>query len=56
MSRDSFHESVNHYFNRAASFSTLDAGLIDQVRCCNSAYRMRFPVKTDDGTITVIEA
>ena len=56
MSRDSFHESVNHYFNRAASFSTLDEGLIDQVRFCNSAYRMRFPVKRDDGTITVIEA
>lgn len=56
MSRDSFHESVNHYFNRAASFSNIDEGLIDQVRCCNSAYRMRFPVKTDDGRITVIEA
>jgi glutamate dehydrogenase (NAD(P)+) len=56
MSRDSFHESVTQYFNRAAAFSNLDEGIIDQVRCCNSAYRMRFPVKRDDGTITVIEA
>ena len=56
MSRDNFHESVTHYFNRAAAYSNLDEGLIDQVRCCNSAYRMRFPVKRDDGTITVIEA
>jgi glutamate dehydrogenase (NAD(P)+) len=56
MSRDNFHESVTHYFNRAAAFSNLDSGLIDQVRCCNSAYRMRFPVKQDDGSITVVEA
>ncbi|HCN75766.1 MAG TPA: glutamate dehydrogenase, partial [Verrucomicrobiales bacterium] len=27
-----------------------------QVRCCNSAYRMRFPVRKDDGKITVVEA
>lgn len=56
MSRDSFHESVTHYFNRAAAHSSIDEGLIDQVRCCNSAYRMRFPVRRDDGNITVVEA
>ncbi|HCN30979.1 MAG TPA: glutamate dehydrogenase [Verrucomicrobiales bacterium] len=56
MPRDAFHESVSHYFNRAASYSKVDEGLIDQVRCCNSAYRMRFPVRKDDGKITVVEA
>lgn len=56
MSRDSFHESVSHYFDAAAAYSNLDSGLIDQVRCCNSAYRMRFPVRRDDGSIQVIEA
>jgi glutamate dehydrogenase (NAD(P)+) len=56
MSRDSFHASVNHYFNRAAAFSQVETGLIDQVRCCNAAYRMRFPVRQDDGSITVVEA
>lgn len=56
MSRDSFHESVGHYFDAAAAYSNLDEGLIAQVRCCNSAYRMRFPVRRDDGTIQVIEA
>lgn len=56
MSRDSFHESVSHYFDAAAAYSNLDTGLIDQVRCCNSAYRMRFPVRRDDGSIQVIEA
>jgi glutamate dehydrogenase (NAD(P)+) len=56
MSRDSFHESVSHYFDAAAAYCDLDPGLIDQVRCCNSAYRMRFPVRRDDGSIQVIEA
>lgn len=56
MARDSFHESVSHYFNRAAAHAKLEEGLVEQVRCCNSAYRMRFPVRADDGRITVIEA
>jgi glutamate dehydrogenase (NAD(P)+) len=56
MQRGVFFESVNHYFDRAASFSALETGLIEQVRHCNSVYRMLFPVKTDDGGITVVEA
>jgi len=31
-------------------------GLMEQIKACNSIYRMRFPVKTDDGEIAVIEA
>jgi len=49
-------ESVTHYANRAAAFSSLDEGLLAQVRSCNSAYAMRFPVKRDDGSITVVQA
>lgn len=56
MGRGVFFESVNHYFDRAASFSKLDDGIIDQVRSCNSVYRMKFPVKKDDGGIVVVEA
>ncbi len=56
MGRGKFFESVNRYFDRAASFSKVDSGLMDQVRSCNSVYRMRFPVKTDDGGIVVVEA
>ena len=56
MSRGAFFESVTHYFNRAAAHSSIDHGILDQVRACNSVYRMRFPVKRDDGTITVVEA
>lgn len=56
MARAEIFESVNHYVNRAATFSSLDEGLVAQVRACNSAYAMRFPVRRDDGSISVIQA
>lgn len=34
----------------------MDKGLIEQVRSCNSTYRMQFPVRADDGSIVVVEA
>src|SRR5690606_12226220 len=48
--------SVTHYVNRAAAFSSLDEGMVAQVRACNSAYAMHFPVRRDDGSITVVQA
>ena len=56
MSRGAFFDSVSNYFDRAARFSTIRPGMLDQVKSCNSVYRMRFPVKQDDGSITVVEA
>lgn len=56
MSRGAFFESVSHYFDRAAAFSSIDPGLLDQVKSCNAVYRMRFPVKQDDDSIVVVEA
>ncbi len=56
MGRSVFYQSVNHYFDRAAAFASIEPGLVDQVRHCNSLYRMRFPVKTDEGGIVVVEA
>lgn len=32
------------------------AGLLDLVKSCNSVYRMKFPVRDDNGEIVVIEA
>ncbi|MCU0787042.1 MAG: Glu/Leu/Phe/Val dehydrogenase [Verrucomicrobia bacterium] len=56
MSRGAFFESVSHYFDRAARLSSIKPGMLDQVKSCNSVYRMRFPVKQDDGSILVVEA
>ena len=56
MSRGSFFQSVNHYFKRSAHYSEFPKGLLEQVRVCNAVYRVRFPVRADDGSIRVLEA
>jgi glutamate dehydrogenase (NAD(P)+) len=52
----SFFESVGASFDKAAEFTKWDKGVLTQIKACNSVYRMRFPVKMDDGHIEVIEA
>ena len=52
----SFFESVQKSFDKAASFTPWDKGILEQIKACNSVYQMRFPVKMDDGRIEVIEA
>lgn len=52
----SFFESVGKSFDKAAHFTKWDPGILEQIKACNSVYRMRFPVKMDDGRIEVIEA
>ena len=51
----SFFQSVNRNFDRAATFTDLPKGLLDQIKECNSVYEMRFPVRIKDG-YEVIEA
>lgn len=52
----SFFESVNQSFDKAAKFTKWDPGILEQIKACNAVYRMKFPVKMDDGRIEVIEA
>ncbi|MEP7238770.1 MAG: Glu/Leu/Phe/Val dehydrogenase [Ferruginibacter sp.] len=52
----SFFQSVEKSFDKAAKFTNWDLGILEQIKACNSVYRMRFPIKRDDGTIEVIEA
>ena len=51
----SFFDDVLKYFENAAQFLDHDPQLLEQIKYCNSVYRMRFPVKCD-GKIEVIEA
>lgn len=51
-----FVEQINRYFDKAAALTRHPAGLLSQIKACNSAYHMSFPLEKDDGTITVIEA
>jgi len=51
----SFFGDVLKYFDNAAAHLKYPDGLLDQIKYCNSVYRMRFPVKVGDN-IEVIEA
>lgn len=50
-----FFQGVNDNFDRAAEFTKVPKGLLEQIRACNSVYRMRFPVKIGNE-YQVIEA
>ncbi len=51
-----FFEEVNRQFDEAARFTDYPAGLLSQIRCCNSVYRFDFPLRRQDGRIEVIHA
>lgn len=51
----SFFEDVLIYFDKAAQFVDADQGILDQIKYCNSVYRMRFPVRIG-SRVEVIEA
>lgn len=56
MPRSEFLTSVSRYFDRAAAHSQVRPGLLRQIKTCNAVYRMRFPVREDNGEIKVVEA
>ncbi|MFN4122607.1 MAG: Glu/Leu/Phe/Val family dehydrogenase [Flavobacteriales bacterium] len=50
-----FFSDVLKYFDRAAKFVDVAPGILEQIKYCNSVYRMRFPVKIGND-YQVIEA
>lgn len=55
-SAGSFLETVNRNFDAAAAYGNYPAGLLEQIRTCNSIYRFHFPVRKEGGGYEVIEA
>lgn len=51
----SFHENVELYFNKAARHTKHNEGILEQIRTCNSVYRMKFPVRLGNK-VEVVEA
>ncbi len=51
----SFFESVVKSFDKAAKFTKWDKGILEQIKACNSVYRMKFPVRIGEN-VEVIEA
>ena len=52
---DTFFESVQRNFDKAAKLTRFDHGILEQIKACNSILRVRFPVKVGND-IEVIEA
>ena len=51
----SFFRNVEISFDKAARFTKWENGVLEQIKACNSVYRMRFPVKIGEE-VEVIEA
>jgi glutamate dehydrogenase (NAD(P)+) len=52
----SFFDGVSQHFDAACRLTEVDPDILAQIRACNAVYRVRFPVRRDDGRITVVEA
>ena len=50
----SFFGDVINYFDSAAKFTKYPEGLLDQIKFCNSVYRMKFPVRMGNKIETVV--
>ena len=50
-----FLKSVNDNFDKAAGFTTIHKGLLEQIKVCNAVYQIKFPVKIGNG-YKVVEA
>ncbi|MFK7797169.1 MAG: Glu/Leu/Phe/Val dehydrogenase [Aureispira sp.] len=55
MSDYSFFEGVEKNFDKAATYTDLPQGLLEQIKGCNAVFRMKFPVRMGDS-VEVIEA
>ncbi len=57
----SFYQTVDNFFEKAAPYTYLERGLLDQIKVCNAIYAIRFPIKvtnkhTGKQEVQVIEA
>lgn len=51
----SFFKSVENYVDKAAAFTDIPKGLVEQIKACNLVLQIRFPVRVN-GDYQVIEA
>ena len=51
----SFFESVGNYVEKAAAYTDIPKGLLQQIKACNLVLRIRFPIRVN-GDYQVIEA
>jgi len=52
----SFFQNVMKNFDKASRYTIHPKGLLEQIKVCNSVYRLQFPIQTSDGEYEVISA
>jgi glutamate dehydrogenase (NAD(P)+) len=52
----SFFRNVLDFFDKASTHTKHPKGLLEQIKVCNSVYRMRFPIRIGNSGYEVIEA
>jgi glutamate dehydrogenase (NAD(P)+) len=51
----SFLESVNQNFDKAAAFTDISKGILEQIKVCNAVYEVKFPLRIGNN-VQVIQA
>lgn len=51
----SFFDDVNRYFDAACPHADVPKDILAQIRACNAVYEVQFPVRRDDGEVTVLQ-
>lgn len=54
MAGNTFFKDVNKCFDRAATYLSIEKGLLSQIKACDSTYHVTFPLVRDDGSVEVI--
>jgi glutamate dehydrogenase (NAD(P)+) len=55
LANHSFFGDVCNFVDNAARYTKYPAGLINQIKQCNSIYKFNFPIRMEDGTYEVFE-
>ena len=50
-----FYNNVLSIFDKAATFTDIEPGILHQIKICNSTYKFYFPVEVDGKTYTGLE-
>lgn len=56
MENTNFFGSVCDFFDKAATHLNYPAGLLQQIKMCNSVYHFQFPLRLDDNNYVTIDA
>jgi glutamate dehydrogenase (NAD(P)+) len=51
---ENFFDDVLRYFDKAAAFTKYPEGLLEQIKYCNSVYRMKFPVRVKNNIEVIV--